>query len=113
MAKNKILGLGGLVYSTDANFVPQQDLVPEQNTLPPAQQMLKISLDKKQRGGKKVSLIEGFVGTTDDLEALGKLLKTKCGTGGAAKDGYILIQGDYRTKIVELLRVLNYKTKMV
>lgn len=77
-------------------------------TLPNAQQKLRVKLDTKQRAGKVVTLIEGFVGTNDDLEALGKQLKTKCGTGGSAKDGIILIQGDYKEKIILWLREWGY-----
>ena len=83
-----------------------------QDTLPPAQQQLRVKLDNKQRGGKTVTLIDGFIGTPDDLEKLGKALKTKCGTGGSIKDGQILIQGDYKAKVVQWLAGWGYtKTK--
>ena len=86
----------------------------EQTTLEPAKQNLRVAIDKKNRGGKVVTLITGFVGTEEDLKTLGKLLKTKCGVGGAAKDGEIIIQGDFKLKIVELLKKEGYvKTKPV
>ena len=79
--------------------------------MPPAQQQLKVTLDKKQRAGKTVTVVDGFTGTDSDLEKLGKELKTKCGTGGSAKDGQILIQGDYKDKIVKWLQDWGYKAK--
>ncbi|RPE13845.1 translation initiation factor [Chitinophaga lutea] len=102
---------GGIVYSTDPNFSYQDDIPEEQNTLPPAQQQLKVKLDTKQRAGKTVTMVDGFIGTNEDLEKLGKDLKTKCGTGGSAKDGLILIQGDYREKVVKWLQDWGYKAK--
>lgn len=102
---------GGIVYSTDPNFSYQDDIPEEQNTLPPAQQQLKVKLDTKQRAGKTVTVVDGFIGTNEDLEKLGKDLKTKCGTGGSAKDGLILIQGDYREKVVKWLQDWGYKAK--
>ena len=77
-------------------------------TLPKEKQKLRIKLDSKQRAGKIVTLIEGFVGNNDDLEALGKQLKTKCGAGGSAKDGLIIVQGDYKEKIIAWLRDWGY-----
>lgn len=98
----------GFVYSTDPDFrfEPEQD---EQATLPAAQQRLRVRLDTKQRAGKAVTLIEGFAGTKDDLEALGKKLKNLCGSGGSAKDGEILVQGDHRQKVVQWLVSNGYK----
>lgn len=108
MAQKKINSLGGLVYSTDPNFKPEQESVDEEITLLPAQQKLKVRLDKKQRAGKAVTLIEGFTGTNTDRETLGKKLKTFCGTGGAVKDGEIIVQGDNREKVLQWLQKNGY-----
>lgn len=97
-----------VVYSTNPNFEYEKEDEEEQDTLAKEKQQLRISLDKRNRKGKAVSLITGFIGTTEDLEALGKLLKVKCGVGGSAKDGEIIIQGDFRTKILELLQKEGY-----
>lgn len=109
MAKKK----KNIVYSTnpDYNYEYEEDFVEE--TLPPNQQKLRVLLDKKQRKGKVVTLIEGFVGSPDDLKDLGKMLKTKCGGGGSAKDGEILIQGDHRDKIMDILKAEGYQVKRV
>lgn len=103
----------GVVYSTSDNFDYDYEGSGEQDTPDNASQNLKVQLDKKARGGKQVTLITGFVGTQDDLKELGKLLKSKCGVGGSAKDGEILIQGDHRSKILELLHKEGYQAKRV
>lgn len=101
----------GIVYSTLDDFSYSIEQSSGQQTLPPGQQQLKVSLDKSGRAGKQVTLITGFVGATEDLEVLAKLLKTKCGTGGSAKDGDILIQGDVCDKIMIFLTKEGYKAK--
>jgi translation initiation factor 1 len=108
---NKNKNLSGLVYSTNKDLPLEPEKTQNDITLPPRQQQLKVLLDKKQRAGKKVTLVSGFTGTTDDLEILGKLLKTKCGVGGTVKEGEILIQGDFREKILKILTELGYKAK--
>lgn len=100
-----------IVYSTNPDFSYDYDGQEEQETLEPSKQLLYVSLDRKQRGGKEVTLVEGFVGTDDDLKELGKMLKSKCGVGGTAKDGEIIVQGSFRDKVIELLEKEGYKTK--
>jgi translation initiation factor 1 len=101
---------GGLVYSTDPDLLNQEN-DNEIVTLPPQQQKLVVFLDKKGRAGKMITLVAGFVGREEDLEELCKKLKNKCGTGGSAKEGEILIQGDFREKILTLLSNDGYKVK--
>jgi translation initiation factor 1 len=101
----------GTVYSTSKDYDYEYNENEEQETLPPNQQKIYVSLDKKNRKGKAVSLVEGFIGSTEDLKILGKTLKSKCGVGGAVKNGEILIQGDFRDKIVELLKADGYIVK--
>ena len=101
----------GTVYSTSDKYNYEYDNNEEQETLPENQQKLYVSIDKKNRKGKAVTLIEGFVGSTEDLKSLGKLLKSKCGVGGAVKNGEVLIQGDFRDKIIELLKSDGYIVK--
>jgi len=109
--KKKWKSLDGVVFSTNQDFDYQYNESEEQETLQPSEQDLRVMLDKKQRGGKKVTLITGFIGSNDDLKDLGKMLKSKCGVGGTAKDGEIIIQGDFRDKVVELLKNAGYKVK--
>lgn len=99
----------GLAYSTNKDFFndfSQEDQ--GQETLPKEKQKLRVQLDTKQRAGKVVTLISGFTGTEEDLADLGKQLKTKCGTGGSAKEGLIMIQGDYKLKIIDWLKGWGY-----
>ncbi len=111
MAKKKILNdFGGIMYSTDPSFSYEQETGTNEN-IPNVQQDLRVMLDRKNRGGKAVTLITGYRGSDDDLQTLGKLLKTKCGVGGSAKDGEILIQGDVRDKVVLMLQKEGYKVK--
>jgi translation initiation factor 1 len=103
-----------VVYSTNPDFRYETGLTEEPDTLQKEKQILKIQLDKRNRGGKKVTLITGFIGKEDDLQTLGKQLKTKCGVGGSVKDNEIIIQGDFRSKILEILQKEGYvKAKII
>ena len=102
-----------VVYSTNKEFDYESEGVEEDDTLQPDKQNLKVSIDRKKRKGKSVTLIEGFVGTDNDLKDLAKTLKTKCGVGGSAKDGEIIIQGEFKQKIADLLKGMSYKVKLV
>jgi translation initiation factor 1 len=107
MAKQK--NSGGMVYSTNPDYMNQFDDEPNNAETPPKEkQKLRVALDKKQRAGKMVTLVTGFIGKDEDLAALGKELKTKCGAGGSVKDGEIIIQGDYREKIIGWLKGWGY-----
>ena len=101
----------GVVYSTDPNFKYEQETEPEVETLEPSKQNLIVAIDRRARAGKQVTLVKGFVGSEDDLAALGKTLKVKCGVGGTAKDGEITLQGDLRDKVVALLQSMGYRAK--
>ena len=108
MSKKNKPDTRGFVYSTDPGFKFEEEQ-DSQETLPAARQKLKIRLDTKHRGGKVVTLIEGFVGQENDLEELGKKLKSFCGTGGSAKDGEIIVQGDQCDKVLQWLLKNDYK----
>lgn len=97
-----------VVYSTNPDFSYETDNDEEQTTPDKNKQRLRVSIDKKNRGGKVVTLISGFIGTEDDLKDLGKVLKSKCGVGGSAKDGEIIVQGDFKQRIIELLLKEGY-----
>ena len=114
MSKKKLTSLedlGGFVFSTNNNFEYQKE--ESEETLSPKQQYLEAHFSNKGRGGKTVTIITGFVGEEDDLKTLGKLLKTKCGVGGSVKDNEIVIQGNYRDKIMEILKKEGYNIKRV
>lgn len=109
MGKNK--ERVGVVFSTNPDYEYQYEgEEAEAVTLEPGKQKLVVKIDRHARGGKQVTLVTGFVGTDDDLQALGKRLKSKCGVGGSAKEGKILIQGDFREKVIDLLNKEGYKT---
>lgn len=108
MATKKFNSLSGLVYSTDPNFKIEEEQAESTETLVPAQQKLKVRLDKKHRAGKMVTLVDGFIGKDEDREEIGKKLKTFCGTGGSVKDGEIIVQGDNRDKVLQWLLKNGY-----
>ena len=111
MAKKDHKGRTGVVYSTSEEFNYSYEGEPEAETLPADKQKLKVLLDSKGRAGKTVTVVTGFVGQTADLEDLGKKLKNKLGVGGSVKDGEVLIQGDFRARLVPLLNEMGYKVK--
>ena len=113
MAKQKKQQYEGIVYSTDSSFSYEENLESEQDTLPNKQQKLKVLLDRKSRKGKVVTIVEGFIGKDADYQNLAKLLKQKCGVGGSAKDGEILIQGDFKQKVFDILSAEGYGVKQV
>ncbi len=98
----------GVVYSTNPDYEYEDDSVAENDTLPKNQQKLRLSMERSGRGGKTVTIVRGFIGTDDDLQTLGKLLKQKCGVGGSVKNGEIIIQGDLRSRLVEILKKEGY-----
>jgi translation initiation factor 1 len=104
----------GIVFSTDPHFKPEEDVPDNIDTIPPGQQKLRIRLDTKQRAGKAVTLVQDFFGKENDLEDLGKKLKSFCGTGGSVKDGEIIVQGDNRDKVLAWLLKNGYaKSKKI
>lgn len=111
--KNDWKNREGVVYSTNSDFDYQYNQEESENTVAANQQNLKVQLDKSMRAGKQVTLVTGFTGKTGDIETLGKLLKSKCGVGGSVKDREIIIQGDHRDKIVQILIKEGYKAKRV
>ncbi len=111
MKKNDWKKRKGVVYSTNSDFSFQHAASAEVETIPASKQNLKVFLDNRGRAGKQMTVVSGFVGTTADIETLTKALKTKCGAGGSAKDGEILIQGDVRDKLVLILSQLCYKVR--
>lgn len=112
MAKKKKNRFDGMVYSTNANYEFENE-EEEMETLPPQQQTLQVFLDRKNRGGKTATVVKGFIGSAEDLNDLGKSLKSACGVGGSVKDGEIIIQGEKRDKVMDLLNKKGYKTKRV
>jgi translation initiation factor 1 len=109
----KFSSFEGIVFSTNPDHVYEISEQSEEETLENKHQDLRVQLDKKQRGGKAVTLVTGFIGHPDDLIVLGKMLKTKCGVGGTVKDGEILVQGDFRQKIIDILLKEGYKVKKI
>lgn len=111
MAENDWKQRLGVVYSTNPDFKYEQESVTEEETLAPEKQKLTVSIDRRCRAGKQVTLVSGFLGSESDLKELGKTLKVKCGVGGTAKDGEITIQGDLRDKVTALLCAMGYRAK--
>ena len=101
----------GVVYSTNPDFQYQTEATQEADTLPPEKQRLIVGIDRRNRGGKQVTLVSGCVGKADDLKELGRALKTRLGVGGSAKDGEITVQGDFRDKVVSILQQMGYQAK--
>ncbi|MBN1988167.1 MAG: translation initiation factor [Bacteroidales bacterium] len=99
------------VYSTNPDFSVQPDEETQLELLAPAKQNLIVRIEKKNRGGKVATLVQGFVGSDDDLKDLAKALKTKCGVGGSSKDGEIIIQGNLKDKVHDILREMGYRAK--
>ena len=108
MKKNDWKERLNIVYSTNPNFQYITDEKEEFDTLPKQQQKLRVSIEKNHRGGKTVTIVKNFIGTDEDIKELGRLLKTKCGVGGSVKDGEILVQGEFKEKIIDLLKKEGY-----
>lgn len=111
MANNDWKKRIGVLYSTDPDFKYTEISEEQPVTLEPAKQRLTVAIDRRNRGGKQVTLVSGFIGSEDDLSALAKTIKSKCGVGGSAKDGEIIIQGDFRDRVTEILTTLGYKAR--
>lgn len=111
MAENDWKKRLGVVFSTNPDFAYQEQEDQEPETVEPSRQNLIVSIDRKGRGGKQVTLVTGFVGKAGDLAELGRTLKVRCGVGGSAKDGEITIQGDFRDRVTTLLKEMGYKAK--
>jgi len=107
MSKKRV----NVVYSTNPDYNFDYDTEEKEETLNPSEQDLRVLLDRKQRKGKAVTLVTGFIGEADDLKELGKMLKSKCGVGGTVKNGEVMIQGDFRSKVIDLLKQAGYKAK--
>ncbi|MGN0191738.1 MAG: translation initiation factor [Candidatus Cryptobacteroides sp.] len=103
----------GVVFSTNPDFKYETDAEEQVQTLEPSRQKLIVTIDRKGRGGKQVTLVNGFVGSSEDLGELCRMLKVRCGVGGSAKDGEIVIQGDFRDRVTALLKEAGYNAKMV
>lgn len=115
MSENDWKSRLGMVYSTDPDYTytTEADRQRDADTPPPAKQRLRVALDRRNRGGKQVTIVADFVGSEEDLKELGKRLKQKCGVGGAVKDGEIIVQGDFRDKIVALLTAEGYHARKI
>lgn len=111
MAENDWKKRLGVVFSTNPDYVYEEEETDEPATIEPGKQNLIVSIDRKGRGGKQVTLVTGFIGTSEDLADLGRTLKVKCGVGGSAKDGEITIQGDFRDRVTALLKEMGYRAK--
>lgn len=111
MAENDWKKRLGVVYSTNPDFAYEEEIAPEEKTLEPGRQKLIVGIDRRNRGGKQVTLISGFKGTEEDLKELGKTLKVRLGVGGSAKNGEITIQGDFRDKVTAMLKDMGYNAK--
>ena len=112
MTKKKRQNFEGVVYSTSEEYQYADSEEHEEESLPPSKQNLRVLLDRKQRAGKSVTLVTGYVGNKEDLDELGKFIKQKCGVGGSVKEGIIIIQGDFKARILELLLNEGYKAKI-
>jgi len=111
MADNDWKSRLGVVFSTNSDYNYQEEATEEVETLLPEKQRLIVSIDRKRRAGKQVTLVTGFIGTDSDLQELGRLVKSRCGTGGSVKDGEIIIQGDFRERVVTILQSMGYGAK--